>query len=126
MSANRIYLFHGPSICTRNNSWPTQIGEHNFVAHPYFLWLSTSYFMCIPYNGPRCSSMFKVFQSESLVIFFSAKCLTVLPKMLITFARSTLKVSVKDTTQSQITSASPLRYENNLTRCYSFDFSCRI
>ena len=37
-------------------------------------------FMCIPYNGPRYSSMFKVFQSESLVKFFSAKCLTVLPK----------------------------------------------
>ena len=36
MSANRIYLFYAPSIYTRNNSWPTQTDENNFIAHPCF------------------------------------------------------------------------------------------
>jgi hypothetical protein len=30
-------VFHGPSICTKTNWWPTQADENNFMAHPYFL-----------------------------------------------------------------------------------------
>ena len=39
--------------------------------------------------------------------------------MLITFARSTLKMSLQDTKPSESTSASPLRCVNDLTRYYS-------
>jgi NAD-dependent oxidoreductase involved in siderophore biosynthesis len=30
-------VFHGPSIWTKTNWWPTQTDENNFTAHPYFL-----------------------------------------------------------------------------------------
>ena len=35
-----VYLFHSPSICSRNIWWSTQIGGNNSMTHPYSLRLT--------------------------------------------------------------------------------------